>query len=181
MLFVYIFKFLLGYLMLFGASFVILSCVGTLIFKDLNKFKNVDNSMLTLLENSWGSFNFEDAQGGRFGDDVGYIFMVIIAILLILILANFLIALFASKYYEFMKNEKAIMMQEALKIRHVTEANDSHSSLISGMFPLSGLNWLTPPFLFLPRNPKLANEIILHIMFIPIMIVMTILFVVYNI
>ena len=181
MLFVYIFKYLVGYLLLFGASMVILACFATLLFKDLDKFENVDTSMLTLFENSWGSFNFEDAQGGRFGDDVGYIFMVIIAIILIIILANFLIALFATKYYEFIQNEKAIMMQEALILRPVTEANDTHSSLISGAFPLSGLNWITPPFLFLPHDPKLVNEIILHIQFLPILIVVTIGFVLYNI
>lgn len=180
MLFVYLFQYLLGYLVLFGLSLVILACCGTLLFKDLNAFDNVDVSLRTLFENTWGAFMFADAKSGRFGDEVGYIYMVIVAILLIIVLSNFLIALFASKYSYFLKNEKAILMQEALKLRHVTEANKTHSSLISGAFPLSGLNWITPPFLFLPRDPTLANLIILHIQFLPIMIILVILFTAYN-
>lgn len=136
---------------------------------------------MTIFEHTWGEFNFSDVKNGRFGSEVGYIFMVIVAIILIIVLANFLIAIFTSKYYDFLRNEKAIMMQEALILRHVTEADDSHSALISGAFPINGLNWITPPFMFLPQSPKKANEIILHIQYVPIMIVLTVLFVVYNI
>lgn len=75
---------------------------------------------------------------------------------------------------------KAIMMNEALKTRPVTEADELHSSLISGAFPLNGLNWISPAFMFIPGSPRIANEVFLHIQFFPIMVVMVILFVIYN-
>ena len=136
--------------------------------------------MKSVFETSWGSFDFTIANNGRFGNLTGYIFLVFVVIAVIIILINFLIALFASKYTDLMKNMKAIMMNEALKIRHVTEADEMHSSLISGAFPLSGLNWITPAFMFWPRSPKIANEVILHIQYVPIMLIVTSLFIVYS-
>ena len=152
---------------------MILSAAGTLIFRDLDDFDTIEDSLVTLFESCWGEFTFSRTEDGRFGDAVGYIFMIIVVIVIILVLTNFLIALYAAKYHHFNKHMKAIMMNEALKTRPVTEANENHSSLISGAFPLSGLNWISPAFMFIPRSPKIANEIFLHIQFAPIMIVTT--------
>lgn len=180
MLFIHSVKYLIGFGLLFGATVMVIALSGTLIFKDLSGFDRVDDSLATIFDNVWGAFNFDDASGGRFGNSIGHIYMVVIVVILIIIITNFLIAIFASRYDIFLKNEKSIMMQEALYLRPVMEANETHSSLISGAFPLHGLNWITPPFMFLPRTPRRANEIILHIFFLPIAIVVTVLFIAYN-
>ena len=151
-----------------------------MIFRDLSNFNPLGSSLKSIFETSWGSFDFTVANNGRFGNLTGYIFLIVVVVSIIIILNNFLVALFASKYTDLMKNMKGIMMNEALKIRHITEANEMHSSLISGAFPLSGLNWITPAFMFLPRSPKIANEVILHIQYVPIMIIITSLFIIYS-
>ncbi|CAI2363473.1 unnamed protein product [Moneuplotes crassus] len=181
MLFIHSIKYIVGFAMLFSATVIIVALIGTLIFQDLPAFNRVDDSLNTIFNNIWGLFQFNDAKGGRFGSEIGYIYMMAIVVILIIILTNFLIAIFASRYDKFMKNEKSIMMQEALYLRPVMEASGNHSSLISGAFPLHGLNWATSPFMFFPRNPKLPNLIILHILYLPVAIVVTILFIVYNI
>ena len=171
---------LIGYFLLLIAALLILSAAGTLVFRDLNNFDTIEDSLVTLFENCWGEFSFSNAKNGRFGDAVGYIFLIFVVITIILILTNFLIALYASKYLHFNKHMKAIMMNEALKTRPISEADDTHSSLISGAFPLSSLNWISPAFMFIPRSPRIANEVFLHIQFLPIMIVVTLLYIVYN-
>jgi hypothetical protein len=130
MLFIHSIRYLFGFVILFVATVMLIALSGTLLFKDLANFDHVDDSLSTIFDNVWGAFNFEDAVGGRFGDWVGYTYMVVIVIMLILVLTNFLIAIFASIYHEFLSNEKSIMMQEALFLRPVMEANDDHSSLI---------------------------------------------------
>lgn len=179
-MFFYILKELLGYFLLLCATFLILAACGTLLFKDLSNFDTYSDSLITLFETCWGEFNFSVAKEGRFGNWLGNVFMIFVVIAIILVLANFLIALFASKYSDFRRNMKAIMMNEALRLRPVMEADETHSSLISGPFPLHGLNWITPPFMFLPRSPRVANEITLHIMYLPIAIIVTCIFFCYN-
>lgn len=181
MLFIHSVKYLVGFGLLFGSSIFIMGLCGTLIFKDLPAFDRIDTSLTTIFNNTWGAFNFNDAKEGRFGNKIGYSFMITIVVVLIVILTNFLIAIFASRYDIFLKNEKSIMMQEALYLRPIMEANDSHSSLISGAFPLHGLNWVMTPVMFFPKNPKRPNYIILHILYSPIALVVTVLFIIYNI
>ena len=180
MLFINSVRYLVGFSLLFGLSILVVALCGTLLFKDLPAFDHLDDSINTIFDNTWGEFNFNDARGGRFGDEIGYLYMIAIVIFLIIVLSNFLIAIFASRYEVFLRNEKSIMMQEALYLRPIMEANENHSSLISGGFPLHGLNWATAPFMFFPKNPKTPNLVILHIMYLPIAIVVTILFICYN-
>lgn len=130
MLFIHSIRYLLGYALLFSTTVMIIALSGTLLFKDLAAFDHVDDSLSTIFDNVWGAFNFDDATGGRFGNWVGYTYMVVIVVILIIVLTNFLIAIFASRYDIFLTNEKSIMMQEALFLRPIMESNDHHSSLI---------------------------------------------------
>lgn len=70
--------FMLAYKIIFdliGYFCLLISAVGTLLFRDLDNFRYIEDSLVTLFEACWGQFTFSDTNNGRFGDVTGYLFM----------------------------------------------------------------------------------------------------------
>lgn len=73
-----------------------------------------------------------------------------------------------------------MMLKETLEIWAVTESDNKRSALVSGMPPLHIFNYITAFFIFCPWNPDIGNYITLHLYYLPVLIVITALYVVYT-
>lgn len=72
-------------------------------------------------------------------------------------------------------------MIETLKMRSFTQADKDYSALISVPAPLNVILVFLGPFLLTSRNPQRVNFFILLIAYLPVMVGVTLVFVVYNV
>lgn len=72
-------------------------------------------------------------------------------------------------------------MIETLKIRSITEAEENYSAIISCPTPFNIILIVMAPVIMSSKDPKFWNDLVLKIVYIPIMITAFILFVAYNI
>jgi hypothetical protein len=70
------------------------------------------------------------------------------------------------------------MLLYTLSVRDVSEADDKYSSVISVPFPLSTMNLVFGSIVLGAKSPKL-NLVLLHIYFVPVMLVCFVLFMLY--
>jgi len=97
-----------------------------------------------------------------------------------MIITNFLVPILANTYSKYTFSNKTIMLKETLAVWAITEADGKRSALVSGMPPLHILNYLTSFLLFCPRSPEIGNYITLHLYYLPVAIVVIIIYVIYT-
>jgi len=135
---------------------------------------------VTLIQGGWGTYNYQDMQYSQYSSIVGYAFIIVFAVLIVIIINNFLVAILANTYSQYTYSHKTMMLKETLEIWAVTEGDGKWSALVSGMPPLHVLNYFTAFIIFCPRNPEIGNYITLHLYYLPILIVVAALYIVYT-
>lgn len=162
-------------------SFLLLfALIGSLLFRDLPDFSTFGGSLVTLINGAWGNFDYTKMQYSSYSAAVGYIFIIIFAVLIVMIITNFLVPILANTYSQYTFGRKTMMLKETLAVRAITESDGKRSALISGMSPLHILNYLTSFLIFCPRNPEIGNQITLHIYYLPVAIVVTLIYIIYT-
>jgi len=71
------------------------------------------------------------------------------------------------------------MLLETLSVREASEADEKYSASISPVFPFSILNMILGTYILSVKNPK-HNKLILHFYFLPIMLCVFVVFIVYQ-
>lgn len=84
-------------------------------------------------------------------------------------------------YEEFFKHEAIYHIMETLKVRPQSQADKEYSSLISLPPPLNAFLVFLAPFLLTSKNPEIWNKVILWVAYLPILIITTTVFFLYNI
>ena len=72
------------------------------------------------------------------------------------------------------------MLLETLSVREASEADDKYSASVSPIYPLSILNMFLGTYILSVKN-KPHNMVILHIYFVPVMLVTLAIFICYQI
>ena len=166
-------KFLLIYLMFF----LIFSSSGRLLFNALPSFKDNTSTILTLFSASLGNFSFS-----IFKDPLNavsltnsYIYLALFLLISNVILLNFIIAILTSIYEVLKSKSKVIYLAEIVKCQSVFGFNEYYSSMISLFIPLNLFFLPLAPLIFILKSKKL-NLVLLHISYIPVLIIGTAIF-----
>lgn len=107
--------------------------------------------------------------------------MIIFLVCNIGIIMNMFIAVIAVLYDSYSESRNVFQMLETLRIRPQTQADREYSALISLPAPLNVLLVFMAPFLLTSNRPQQLNQCLLSIAYVPVMIYVTMLFIVYNI
>jgi hypothetical protein len=134
----------------------------------------------TLFYASLGQFSFEEISLSEKGEYFGITFMILFLVCNVGIVINIFIAVIAVLYDSYSEKRNVFQMLETLKIRSVTQADKEYSALISLPAPFNLLLFLFAPFLLTSSNPRKVNEFILSLAYVPVMLGVTLVFIVYN-
>lgn len=107
--------------------------------------------------------------------------MIIFLVFNIGVVLNIFVAVIAVLYDKLAEQKNIFQMIETLKIRSITQADKDYSALISVPAPLNVILIFLGPFLLTSRNPQRVNFLILLIAYFPVMVGVTLVFVVYNV
>jgi hypothetical protein len=118
-------------------------------------------------------------------DSFGYYFATGFFVIYLIVNIGLFLSLFNSMvvklYEEFFKNEEIYHIMETLKIRPQTQADKEYSALISLPPPLNVFLFFLAPFLLTSKNPEIWNKVILWVAYLPILVLATTVFFVYNV
>lgn len=91
-------KDLVSYCVLLISFLMLMSLIGTLLFRDLEGFSTLSSTVVTLIQGGWGTYNYQDMQYSQYSSIVGYAFIIVFAVLIVIIINNFLVAILANTY-----------------------------------------------------------------------------------
>jgi len=172
---------IMSYLLFFATEILIFAAIAHLLFQELTQYKFYYDSVMTLFPAAIGSFDFSDIDESNIGSEGGKTFLAIFLLVNnLIVIANF-IALLVVIYRSQEKYSTIFFSYTTLSLRPVSFANEKNSCLISAPVPLNGLHFLHMPVLMSldDENAILMNTIILHIIYVPIVVIQVILFVIW--
>lgn len=167
---------ILKFLIVYGLFLWIFASGGRLFYTNQESFKDQTTTIMTLFTASLGSFSFN-----MWDDNVqvatryNYAFLIAFLIISNVILLNFIIAILSTIYDAVKSRSNLIHLADIIKTRCVFGYNEYYSSMISSFIPFNMLLMPTFPFLILCKSRKL-NTILMHICFVPVLIIGTTLF-----
>ena len=165
------------------AEILIFAAVAHLLFQELDTYKNYYNTLLTLFPAAIGSFDFSDIDDSSIGSEAGKAFLACFLLVNnLLVFANF-IALLVVVYKNREKYSVIFFSYTTLSLRPVSLANEKNSCLVSAPVPLNGLHFLHMPILLSIDDESAIkmNNIILHIIYVPIVCIQVLFFILWNI
>jgi len=135
--------------------------------------------MLTIFKASAGVFNNEEILSSDTGAGWVYIYMLTYMLLSFILIINLIVGQLSSAYRKYQKQRNVFMLLETLSVREASEADEKYSASISPVFPFSILNMILGTYILSVKNPK-HNKLILHFYFLPIMLCVFVVFIVYQ-
>ena len=185
--FAYMFTDIIKFLLIYVVELMAFSCVSYIAFRDLYKFSSFVMSLQTLFESSLGNFDYEwftpYNQSDPFYNKVGRIYLTIFLIINLLLLINLLIALFSDTYSKVQEKAHSLFLLEFLAEFPNYSSHPQTSSMVSTFFPLDVA--LSPIFLILlmqqPKTRLILNKYILWIEYIPVFLLVFILYLIIQI
>ena len=170
-------KFIFIYLLIL----VIFAAAGRLMFNQIDQFNSDKDTFTYLISASFGEFEFDkfDSKAMTVSKNFGYIYLITYLIISNIVLLNFVIAILSSTYSRLISVSKALYLNEIVKARNIFEFNHYFSSLISLPIPLNGILLPFYPFIVYLKSKKL-NKFLLHISYLPVMLLGTLLFIIMS-
>lgn len=104
------------FLVIFGISFFIFSCIGTTLFRDNSDYKSLSKTMLTLFKATLGDFSYDlfDNYSSDTLKYTGYVFMTTFLIYMMITLLNFVIAILSDTYAILTEKSTSLYLREII-------------------------------------------------------------------
>mmetsp|Transcript_8018 Transcript_8018/g.7094 ORF Transcript_8018/g.7094 Transcript_8018/m.7094 type:complete len:848 (+) Transcript_8018:309-2852(+) len=169
------------FMVLFGILLVIYASMAVLLFYTETGYTDFWEALVTLFGSALGNFDLAGLDGSNKGKLVGELYLISFIILCNVLILNLLIAILSSTYAKLEEKKLVLYINEILKLRSSLEYDARASGLISAFPPWNVFPLLFSPLFFFMKNTRKLNEFICYISYIPIMCVVSILFIVLNI
>lgn len=175
-------KEILKFIAIYLLMVLVFASSGRLFFITIDEFSTDSQSWLTLFSASIGSFSFEmfDSPKMVLSPSYGYYFLMAYLVITNVVLLNFIIAILSNTYSKLKDLSKALYYNEVLKVRNIFEYDKHYSSMVSLFIPLNIILLPVIPFVIIMKSKKL-NTFLLHIAFLPVMFIGTLIFIVTSI
>ena len=168
------------FLVLYGTQLLVFASIGNLLFSSVDEYSSLYNALKTLFSWSLGNFDFSTLANNNKSQNLGDIFLVIFVILNNILLLNLLIAILSSTYALLEDKKVVLYINEIIKLRSSLEYNEKCSSLISTFPPWNVIALIMSPFIMIKPNPVGANNILLHIEYAPMLILLILVYIIVN-
>jgi hypothetical protein len=169
------------FMVLFTILLIIYASMAVLLFYTETGYTNFWDSMVTLFGSALGNFNFTSLDGSNKGQVVGEIYLISFIILCNILILNLLIAILSSTYALLEDKKLVLYINEILKLRASLEYDNRASGMVSTFPPWNFFPLILSPFHFILTDTVAFNEVVCHICYVPVMVVITIVFIVLNI
>lgn len=154
--------------------------IGVVLFYDSSLFSNMPLAMFTLFRATIRDYDINTLSDVRVGGVIGYIYFNSFLIMNVTFLANLIIAQLAYAYRKYNRERQVHYLLSTLTVREVSEADYKYSAVISVPYPLTWLNLILGSIVLGAKSPRL-NLALLHLYYLPIIIVCSVIFMGYQI
>lgn len=170
-------KEILKFIIIYIIILIIFASSSRLFFVRVKGYQTNTEAILTLFSASLGSYNFSafTGEGMVLSPSFGYYFLIIYLIVTNVVLLNFIIAILSNTYNNLSGISKALYHNEVVKVRNVYEHDKYYGSLISLPIPLNLVLLPFVPFIIIFRSKKL-NMFLLHVSYLPVLFIGTLVF-----
>lgn len=158
----------------------IFGVIGNIIFKDVKEFRNLPTAMFTLFKATLQDYNVELMTRNKWGEYLGYVYFNTYLVLNVILFLNLIVAQLANAYKKLKAKGRVWYLLTTLEVREISEADEKYSSVVSVFFPLSTLNIIFGSIVLAAKSPQF-NLFMLHVYFLPVMLICLVLFIVYEV
>ena len=154
------------------------SFIAEAAFTGLEEYNTWNKAFRTLFYASFGTFSFERIENCRLGINFGVSFLLLFLIINIGLFMKLFVSIITVMYQIYQKNQNIYQMIETLRVRPATQADKTYSVLISMPPPFNFLLFFLAPFVISSKNPQNINMTFLIIAYLPVLITVTLLFII---
>jgi hypothetical protein len=174
---------ILSYLVFFAIEILIFAAIAQILFQDLDNYRDYYQCLKTLFPAAIGSFDFNDIEESQIGSEGGKVFLGVFLVVNNMIIIAYFVALLVVIYRNRERYSVIFYSYTTLALRPVTLYNPRNSCLISAPVPLNAFLVFIMPILMSidDENAIILNEVVLHIIYVPILIIQTIFFILWCI
>ena len=144
----------------------------------------MSNVFLILFQAALGEIDFEPFENLTIGKIYGEVFLVFVVIINCIVLLNFIIAILAATYSKLSESSLGIYYDGIIARIPIYEDDIRYGSLIVGSPPFNFLSIILVPFFCCIKNEerlKSINNAFTMLMFFPLALLLTIVFMVLNV
>ena len=165
------------FIIIFMLQLMVFACIGNILFINLEgRYDTFGYCLLTLYQASLGEFNYEEfdifLETRRI---IGKVYLTIYLLLSAILAINLLIAILSTTYAILWEQSAPLFYIENIQQRPLYKYSKRYGSLVSSFFPYYIFIPFVAPLLFM-KNKIQINMLILHFEFIPIFLILYILF-----
>ena len=168
------------FMILFSIQLIIFATVATLLFTSLSTYSSFNDSMLTLFQATLGSFDYTTIAQNSRGETLGDVFLTIFLIMNMILFLNLLIAILSTTYSNLWELKNVLYINEILKLRSRLEYDKNSSALVSTFAPFNIVAFAFMPLILYSKQPKRINKVLFHIEYIPLLILILVIFIAIN-
>ena len=168
-----------GFMALFLVSMLLFALTGMLLFRSTPEFAGFYEAFLVLTSDPLMAIDFYLFPGTTFGQYAGYLYFWAYLCVNFFLVRNVIVAQVATTYKRVRQAGNTLYLLTTLSVREVSEADGKYSAVVSAPFPLTILNIPFGSVVLAARNPA-VNLGALHLYYIPVLIAVTGVFVVYQ-
>lgn len=178
---------MLGELITFSILWVIqlfiFACLGTLIFADIPEFYAFYDTMVMLFETSMGEWDLNIYNDSVLGKEVGEVYHILVVILNLILLLNLVIAILSETYARFSKLKLGLYYDGVVDAIPSYKYDKQYGAMICAVPPFNVLMVPFTPIFYCVKNPRhlrVINKYLSMFAYLPIAVIMTIIFTVMN-
>ena len=168
------------FMILFIIVLIIYSSIGTLLFYTVASYQDFWTTFITLFSAALGNFDFTVLTSQPKGQLIGDLYLISFLILTAILFLNLLVAILTKVYQNFESKKFVLYISEILKLRSLLGYDKKASGLISIPPPLNLLPLIMSPLYFTRLNQAKLNTLVLHVCYIPVLLITTLIFIVFN-
>ena len=161
------------FLILYIIILTIFSSIGNMLFmKVQDRYNTFANCLQTLYSASLGDFVYDDFNIYKTErKSMGRIYLTLFLGINMIIALNLLIALLSNTYSDLHEKSLAIYYKGIIQERPIYKYSKKYGSLVSSSFPYNIISYLFSPMLLSQKHRHSFNNFILHLLFIPILMI----------
>jgi hypothetical protein len=162
----------------------IFACIGYLIFGELYEYRDLQNTLIMLLESSLGQWDFNIYNDLKIGPMYGVGYHIIVITVNMILLLNLVIAILTETYVRFSKVKLGLYYDGVVDAISNFKYDKKYGAMITAIPPFNVLMFFATPLFLLTKNPrklKKINNVLTQITYFPIAAILITIFVSCNI
>lgn len=172
-------KELATFTVLWVTQLFIFACIGYLVFGELFEYRDLQNTLILLLQASLGQWDLRIYDNLEIGPMYGVGFQVVVMIINTLLFLNLVIAILTETYVRFAKVQLGLYYDGVVDAISNLKYDKKYGAMITAIPPFNVILFFATPLLFLTKNPrkiKKINQVLTQLTYLPIALFLIVVF-----